>query len=284
MIAGVVKPLSAMLSPEMVERVDNETFERIQIQLPPEQSLGFYAPVLHLDKASGVLHIASRVDVLEVALAEGGKLAETPGFPELTKGFPTQGNFMGFVSEKAYDQLSALHTKPMIAAMGEEGLPPELTEKLSGWLGFAADHATAVVFSNGEDGIEFISQSSESLGVTVMTVAVITPVAILATVATLMIATARRTARTIKDTKRMQEILVGLALYSGENGGGHPEKLEDLVPDYIEEEALVRSTTGEDFEYVPGFTDASRGDTIILHRKPRGLPIKRLVSHLDGSA
>ena len=56
------------------------------------------------------------------------------------------------------------------------------------------------------------------------------------------------------------------------------------MPDYIEDEALVRSTTGEVFEYVPGLTDASRGDTIILHLKSRGLPTKRLVGHLDGSA
>ncbi len=278
-----LNPILASLPEEMVTRTAEAGFEEVEIELPPQASLGFYRPVLHWDKDSGALHVATRRLILEAALAESNKLQDRPDFQRVMEGLGKEGSFMTYVSKEAYHLFGNVY-RVAIKQDVDGDIPEDVLDWLVDWMGIDAGQSTASVLVNEAEGIVYTSKSPSSISTTMVVFATITPIAVIATVATPMIQKARATARAIPEIKRIQSLLIGLILYSGDTGGLFPDKLEDLFPDYLDDRSLLQTATGEKFQYIPGLTDNDKGSSIILFVPAEGLPDKVLVGFLDGSA
>lgn len=83
-----------------LEETDGVT--QLHITLPPDASLGFYAPVIQVDDASGQLLVASRPEALE-RQSQGDRLADATEFKALAERLPKEGNGYEFMSPKVYD-------------------------------------------------------------------------------------------------------------------------------------------------------------------------------------
>ena len=96
---------------------------------------------------------------------------------------------------------------------------------------------------------------------------------------------ARHQARSVAELNRTKVLLTALTIYAGEYGGLYPEEgLHELVPDYLEDRADLKTATGADYHFIGGFTDAAKGNSVILHTPVNGLPGRHIIGRLNGAA
>ena len=75
-------------------------------------------------------------------------------------------------------------------------------------------------------------------------------------------------------------------MYAQDHGGRYPEKLQDLVPEYLSELRLYQDKTGKllsDWTYFPGYTEASPAKTILIV-SPEPIGKYRVVTFQGGSS
>jgi len=88
--------------------------------------------------------------------------------------------------------------------------------------------------------------------------------------------------------KNLQNIGLALHLYATVNNDKFPEKLSDLVPDYVRDEALLKAPgwegkAGIGYEYVKGFTFSLQSDKIIVYEKKELRQGGRYVLYVNGN-
>lgn len=273
------EPLRDLLQENLgdaAKETSGEGFRRLAVQLPEEQGLGFYQPVLHLDTATKHLFIASRPEALAEARNGGPRLSSNPRFAEATKDLPKEGNQMLWASEAffaAYMKATMSLTSP---GMGAE---ETYIQRLLMETFYGSPQDTASVMVNLPDGLYFEGVSSQSMKQTLIVLAVV-PVAVVASVVTPVVTRTRGRAAEVRKMNEGRQLLVALTAYSGENGDRYPNTLQELAPRYLDEPALIAAS--ENWLYLPGLRFSDRLSTPII-AAPANTRGQRLVGYLDGS-
>lgn len=170
---------------------------KITVPVPPGQ-LGIYAPLAYFDKKADMLYFASRPAYLDSFRgAAGPKLTADPDYKAIAAGLPTKGNSLSYVSARAMDTYVSLITKAVETQMAQQGGPPEAKELMTKMMNLFMPQgkaATAAVTTCEANGIFAVANTPQS-GKVAMVAMAITPLAVVATVATPMIGKARMRAR-----------------------------------------------------------------------------------------
>jgi hypothetical protein len=131
------------------------------IRLKREMPEGFsdYKPLLHLDKKSGRVFLASRPEFLKICLEGKDRLDGDAEFTKAMEGLPQEGNGLSYISPKAVTQFWKL------LRVGTKDMPPRVGQFMEKYYEMFLPKegvAMAEVRANLEGGILAVSNTSDS--------------------------------------------------------------------------------------------------------------------------
>ncbi len=191
------------------ETVDGVT--QLQIHLPPQATLGFFAPVIQMTEATGQLVIATRPEALK-GLTEGDRLATNADFKRTSDMLPKEGNGYGYVSPKFYEFLEIFTNA---ASQGNAAIAQIQTEIMS--LVYGEPQPMVTMWANQSDGIYSESFAPMSYKIS-LAYAVIAPAAISGAVIAPMAAKARVDARQFHQRQLQEQRAVEEAARAAADG------------------------------------------------------------------
>ena len=98
----------------------------------------------------------------------------------------------------------------------------------------------------------------------------------------------RESARSTNSLSNAKQIVMGCKLYARDHGGEFPASLDELIPQYLHDPAVLISPFQKDknatgYEYTPGLTEKAPPETIIVRDAFLSGRKKRAVARVDGS-
>jgi Tfp pilus assembly major pilin PilA len=111
-------------------------------------------------------------------------------------------------------------------------------------------------------------------------------VAIIAAIALPVFSSVTSRAQGTKELSDMRQVMMAAKMYAIDNDGKFPDSLEQLTPNYISDPNILFTVTSsgrEQFTYIPGSTEVSPAETIVLV-SPVVRRNRRAVATADGAA
>ena len=83
-------------------------FQKMVMQVPPDGSMGIYAPVLAKEKSTNRVFLASRQSYLDECLGSGARISEDSEFVAAIDGLPVEGNAFSYASPEFYSEIQKI--------------------------------------------------------------------------------------------------------------------------------------------------------------------------------
>ncbi len=145
----------------------------------------------------------------------------------------------------------------------------------------------ALVKINGSEG-RLQGKGLAIAGIVSGTIGVIFGTAVLASIMIPAVVGVQREANSVMEVNNIRQLTMGCMMYEVAKGGKFPEKLQDLFPDYIDDETLLKATDSKtketrDYIYFPVQTEVSK-EYLPLIASPFVHNGKRAVGMCSGAA
>ncbi|CAN5264458.1 hypothetical protein BH23VER1_BH23VER1_06060 [soil metagenome] len=289
----LIDQIRQVLPPEesgMARVVEDDNWLTVTSPVVEEMGVGIYAPVLRADKIDGTIYLASRIGFLDECLGDGPKIESDADFLSATDGLPLTANSLSYISRETLSTLeSVINATDKIPHDPTSGGPPP-TDLIKMWLP-ELKVASAQVRVNSDKGILIVGNAATSHKRTLFTFANPTALAVVASLAVPVFSKIQSRAETVKGTNNVRQAYLALRLFAADEDGAYPGSLEELVDagvlDQTQADEILTVTdpaTGipEQLVYVPGHTDSSPADTVVLATPVADVVGSRIVAFNDG--
>ena len=105
---------------------EGDGFQKMIMQVPPDGSMGIYAPVIAKEESTDRVFLVSRQEYLDLCLGDGPRISGDAAFVAGIKDLPVEGNSFSYVSPEVYTELSKVIEGAMAQAGNMGGPPPEM--------------------------------------------------------------------------------------------------------------------------------------------------------------
>ena len=180
--------------------VEEGGFQKMMMQVPPDGSMGIYAPLIAKETSTDRVFLVSRQSYLDECLGTGARISQDVEFQAAIEDLPTEGNAFSYASPEVYSELQKVTEASMgqMGGPGQGGPPPAVMsafEALSSSFMPDLDGAgIAGVGQNLPNGILYTQNNAYSHKATLASMAVM-PVAVLGGVAAPFMAMQRQQAQ-----------------------------------------------------------------------------------------
>ncbi|MGK0185163.1 MAG: hypothetical protein ACI9R3_000938 [Verrucomicrobiales bacterium] len=158
---------------------EDDNFQKMIMQVPPDGSMGIYAPLLVKEKSTDRVFLVSRQSYLDECLGSGTRLSSDAEFTAAIDGLPAEGNSFSYASPELYSEIQKV-THALMNQAGAQGMggPPEAVlsaiENLTATLMPDLNGSgVAGVGQNLPDGILYTQNNAASHKATIATAAVL---------------------------------------------------------------------------------------------------------------
>ncbi|MCB1097600.1 MAG: hypothetical protein KDN22_18655 [Verrucomicrobiae bacterium] len=212
-------------------------FQKMKMQVPPDGSMGIYAPLLVKEKSTNRVFLASRQSYLDECLGTGARVSQDPEFVAAIDGLPVEGNAFSYASPEVYSEIQKI-TEMSMNQMGGPGMggPPEAMvsaiQKLSSSFMPRLDGSgIAGVGQNLPNGLLYIQNNAYSHKATIASAAVL-PLAMIGGAAVPFYAMQQQQAQAnfqMQQQMQMDQALGQPGDPFGGNAAGQPRAVVDQV-------------------------------------------------------
>lgn len=277
----------------LAEDSDTKKADGLELLLTPEPMetpMGEVQPVLALDEETGSIWFSLHEEYLQEVRAGENTLASSSDFQKALKGLPEHGNALVYNSSQMVAELNKVYRlaqEDLAAQGGEQAAAMEVAKAFMLPFADIKPLPFAGVIANNEEGV-LIAMNGPTPIKRRSVMGSTTTIAALAALATPQIYKALERARLAENISRARQVKLALETYASDFDGDYPPNLEAMVKSKTVDEGwehrnmLCSDKQERPWGYVPGLTNLSPGDRILLYGAEESAG-KRIVVFLDGS-
>jgi type II secretory pathway pseudopilin PulG len=227
--------------------------------------------------------LASDVQLVrDIVGAKGKGVATTEEFKKLADGLPTTGNGFYYASSAFSTTMGKLQAQIFA---NNDALPPQQKALFMSIFKQQAGASGLTISARLDNGWLMASNQIWSSGTPDLAGLFFSAMAASAMPA---FETAREKAKTTQAESNARQVGIACLSYASDHNGKFPATLQELVPDFLPEQATLKSpfnaTEAIGYEYTPGLTTSSPADATLLSDRFSEESIhERVVVHVDGS-
>ncbi len=250
-----------------------------------------FQPVARFDSKADRIIIASRPALFDSVVAGKEKITQGADFTQAWRDLPSEGNACIYASPRLLQTVGDLVAKAAMSERGGSAADRAVFQKISDWVKPLLSHGQALVVANQPDGILAVSNASVPLGTSSM--AAVSAVAVLSSLAMPAYSSARMRAVEASDMNNIRQVQMALRMYYTDCGK-YPAALSGLTGDnprqlkYIENLGILEFTDRRSGQRIPwmyrsSLTENSPANEVLIAAPVAEANGMRIVGFNDGS-